>query len=70
MSNSSNGNSGKASGGIEFFGVLQLILITLKLCKVITWSWWLVLLPIWIGIGLTASGLPYHPGKETVADTR
>lgn len=31
MSNSSNGNSGKASGGIGFFGVLQLILITLKL---------------------------------------
>lgn len=54
MSNSSNGNSGKASGGIGFFGVLQLILITLKLCKVITWPWWLVLLPIWIGIGLTA----------------
>lgn len=50
MSNSSNGNSGKASGGIGFFGVLQLILITLKLCKVITWSWWLVLLPIWIGL--------------------
>lgn len=49
MSNSSNGNSGKTSGGIGFFGVLQLILITLKLCKVITWSWWLVLLPIWIG---------------------
>jgi hypothetical protein len=54
MNNSSNGNSGKTSGGIGFFGVLQLILITLKLCKVITWSWWLVLLPIWIGLGLTA----------------
>ena len=26
MSNSSNGNSGKTSGGIGFFGVLQLIL--------------------------------------------
>lgn len=52
MSNSSNGNSGKASGGIGFFGVLQLILITLKLCKVITWSWWLVLLPIWLGLDL------------------
>lgn len=54
MSNSSNGNSGKTSGGIGFFGVLQLILITLKLCKVITWSWRLVLLPTWIGLGLTA----------------
>lgn len=53
MSNSSNGNSGKTSGGIGFFVVLQLILITLKLCKVIAWPWWLVLLPIWIGVGLT-----------------
>lgn len=50
---SNNGNSGKASGGIGFWGILQLILITLKLCKVITWSWWLVLIPFWIGIGLT-----------------
>lgn len=52
MSNSSNGNSGKASGGIGFFGVLQLILITLKLCKVITWSWWLVLSLSGLGLDL------------------
>lgn len=48
-----NGNSGKASGGIGFWGILQLILITLKLCKVITWSWWLVLIPFWVGLVIT-----------------
>lgn len=26
----------------------QLVLATLKLCKVIDWSWWLVLIPFWI----------------------
>lgn len=33
---------------VEFFGLLTLILITLKLTGVITWSWWVVLLPIFI----------------------
>lgn len=31
---------------VGFFGLLTLILITLKLTGVITWSWWLVLLPL------------------------
>lgn len=38
---------------IGFFGLLQLLLIGLKLADVITWSWWLVLLPTWVGLGLT-----------------
>ena len=37
-------------GGIGFVGLLQLIFITLKLCKIITWSWFWVLSPIWISI--------------------
>lgn len=36
-----------------FTSVLALIFIVLKLCKVITWSWWWVLSPIWISWGLT-----------------
>lgn len=44
---SSSNNNGK-SGGIGFTGVLQIILIVLKLCNVINWSWWWVLSPIWI----------------------
>lgn len=34
--------------GMGFISVLTLIFIVLKLCKVITWSWWWVLSPIWI----------------------
>lgn len=45
-----------ASTGFPFFGILALIFITLKLCNVITWSWVLVLAPIWgpfvAGIGI------------------
>jgi len=36
-----------ANGGVGFFGWLALIFIVLKLTKVITWSWWLVTLPLW-----------------------
>ena len=41
MNNSSNGNSGKTSGGIGFFGVLQLILITLVVSSspYLDWTW-------------------------------
>ena len=41
-------------GGIGFAGVLQVAFIVLKLCKVIDWSWWCVLLPTIIPIGLAA----------------
>ena len=36
------------SGGIGFAGLLTITFIVLKLCKVISWSWWWVLSPIWI----------------------
>ena len=45
-------NSGAARGGIGFSGLLAIVFIVLKLCKVITWSWWWVLSPIWISWGL------------------
>lgn len=34
-----------AAGGISFSGLLQIVFIVLKLCNVIDWSWWCVLLP-------------------------
>lgn len=34
----------------KVIGIVQLVLIVLKVIGVITWSWWLVLLPLWIGI--------------------
>lgn len=33
-----------------FFTVLGIIFIVLKLCGVIFWSWWLVLLPLYGGV--------------------
>jgi len=34
-----------SSGGVGFFGLLQLMLIGLKLTGYIDWSWWWVLAP-------------------------
>lgn len=41
-----------SGGGIGFLGLLTIVFITLKLCNVINWSWWWVLAPIWIPIGV------------------
>lgn len=35
----------KSSNGIGFIGLLQIVFIVLKLCKIIEWSWWEVMLP-------------------------
>jgi len=40
------------SGKIGFFSLLGLTFIILKLCHVINWSWWLVLLPLYGGLAL------------------
>lgn len=45
-------NKSTASGGIGFTGLLTIAFIVLKLCKVIEWSWWWVLSPLWISVGL------------------
>lgn len=38
-----------SGGGMSLGGVLLVIFIVLKLVGVITWSWWWVLSPMWIG---------------------
>lgn len=38
--------------GMDFGSWLTLIFVTLKLVGFITWSWWWVLSPIWIGAGI------------------
>ena len=43
-------SSSSSSGGIGFVGLLTILFITLKLTKVITWSWLWVLSPIWLSI--------------------
>jgi len=47
--------SNKKTSGIGFFTLLGLLFIGLKLGNVITWSWWLVTLPLWGGIALIVS---------------
>ena len=45
-------NKESASGGVGFFGLLALILITLRLTGVIDWSWWWITAPLWSGCAL------------------
>lgn len=36
--------------GIGFTGLLTIVFIVLKLCKIITWKWVWILAPLWIDI--------------------
>ena len=40
-------SNSKSSSGIGLCSLLFLIFLTLKLCGVIDWSWWLVTCPLW-----------------------
>ena len=40
--------SSSSSSGIGFTGMLTILFIGFKLAKVINWSWWWVLSPLWI----------------------
>lgn len=41
-------------GGVGFTGIILAILVALKIAGVIDWSWWIVLMPLWVEIGLVA----------------
>lgn len=45
-------SSSSSSNGIGFTGLLQILFIALKLMGYIEWSWWWVLAPTWISVGL------------------
>ena len=47
-----NAKSGVTTGGLSLSTILFLIFLVLKLCGVITWSWWWVTAPLWGGIAL------------------
>lgn len=38
---------------VGFSGMLTIVFVILKLCDVISWSWWWVLSPLWIDLGLS-----------------
>jgi membrane protein YdbS with pleckstrin-like domain len=39
-----------SNGGIGVLGLLGVAFVVLKLCGIISWSWWYVTMPLWIGI--------------------
>lgn len=41
-----------AKGGIGFTGALFIVLLVLKLCGVINWSWWWIAAPLWVPAAL------------------
>lgn len=49
MSNRRNSNS---SSGMGILGVLQIVFLVLKLTGLITWSWLVVLIPLWVSLGI------------------
>lgn len=44
----SSSNSNNRSSGLGLGSVLTIVFIVLKVTKVIDWSWWWVLSPLWI----------------------
>jgi hypothetical protein len=50
-------DSKTTSGSLGFFSLLGLAFIVLKLCRVIDWSWWLVLGPLWMPLAVVIVAL-------------
>ena len=44
-------NKESKSSGLGISAVLQIVFLILKLTGLIDWSWWLVLVPLWVDIG-------------------
>ena len=46
-------NENPKSSGLGIVAVLQIVFLILKLTGLIDWSWWLVLVPLWVDIGFS-----------------
>lgn len=49
MASSSNRSVSVSLGG-GFLGLLTIAFAALKLCGVVSWSWWAVLAPLWVPV--------------------
>lgn len=58
----------KINEGKLILTALLLIFITLKLCKVIDWSWWVVLIPLWLRIFWWLAAIWILVGRRMKAD--
>lgn len=47
-----SGKNTSTSNGLGVTNVLLIIFIVLKLVGVINWSWWVVLIPLWINLAV------------------
>jgi hypothetical protein len=47
-------SKGSNNGGLGVLGVLEIIFIVLKCIGAINWSWWIVLIPLWIDLSVVA----------------
>lgn len=44
--------SNNSSSSMNILGLLGVAFVTLKLCKVINWSWWCITVPFWGGAAI------------------
>ena len=44
----------KGNSGVDLLTVLQVVFIVLKLTDLISWSWPVVLIPLWVSLGIFA----------------
>ena len=51
---------------VSFMGLLTILFIGLKLAGYITWSWWIVTLPLWGGAALVISLFVIGPALALV----
>ena len=54
-------------GGTSALFLLFLVFLILKLTGTITWSWWFVTMPLWIGFALGVSLLAFVGGCLLIA---
>ena len=45
-------NTTTVNCGISFSGLLFIAFLVLRLCNVISWSWWWITAPLWIPLAL------------------
>ena len=45
---------------IGFLGLLQIVFIVLKVLNKISWSWWIVFIPLWIELSIILIVLIIH----------
>ena len=63
--------SSGSSGGLGCLNVILILLIALKLIgiePVADWSWWTVLIPLWLEVGIVVFLLVILGGLEAIFD--